>query len=206
RSFAARPHDRGGGRTAEGRAGRDRMRGPGARPLSRRTAAAPRADSAGRAANGARTPGGGGRRRNTAGLTGQVPPGASAATRGPPDLRHALELVRQPPRDRRVLVDASTLDDAGVFAHGPGTALVQTVDFFTPIVDDPYDFGRVAAANSLSDVYAMGGRPLTALNIACYPDKLDPEGLGLILRGGQERAAAAGVAVGGGQTGMGKGL
>jgi len=85
-------------------------------------------------------------------------------------------------------------------------ALVQTVDFFTPIVDDPYTFGRIAAANSLSDIYAMGGRPLTALNIACYPDKLDPEGLGLILRGGQERAAAAGMVVVGGHTVMDKEL
>lgn len=99
-----------------------------------------------------------------------------------------------------VLVDTSTADDAGVYKISDDIALVQTVDFFTPIVDDPYTFGRIAAANSLSDVYAMGGRPLTALNIACYPDKLDPEGLGLILSGGQERATAAGVAVVGGHT------
>ena len=86
-------------------------------------------------------------------------------------------------------------------------ALVQSPSiFFTPIVDDPYTFGRIAAANALSDVYAMGGRPLTALNIACYPDKLDPEGLGLILRGGQERATAAGVVVVGGHTVMDKEL
>ena len=67
-----------------------------------------------------------------------------------------------------MLVDQSTLDDAGVFAFGRGTALVQTVDFFPPVVDDPYDFGRIAAANAVSDVYAMGGRPLTALNIVCF--------------------------------------
>jgi selenide,water dikinase len=105
-----------------------------------------------------------------------------------------------------VLVDTSTADDAGVYKLTDEIALVQTVDFFTPIVDDPYTFGRIAAANSLSDVYAMGGRPLTALNIACYPDKLDPEGLGLILSGGQERATAAGVAVVGGHTVMDKEL
>jgi selenide,water dikinase len=104
--------------------------------------------------------------------------------------------------DPRLLVDISTADDAGVFKLTDDIALVQTVDFFTPIVDDPYTYGRIAAANSLSDVYAMGGRPLTALNIACYPEKLDPEGLGLILKGGQERAAAAGVTVVGGHTVM----
>ncbi|MGQ4810148.1 Selenide, water dikinase [Candidatus Entotheonellaceae bacterium PAL068K] len=104
--------------------------------------------------------------------------------------------------DPCLLIDTSTADDAGVYKLTDDIALVQTVDFFTPIVDDPYTYGRIAAANSLSDVYAMGGRPLTALNIACYPEKLDPEGLGEILRGGQERAAAAGVAVVGGHTVM----
>jgi selenide,water dikinase len=104
--------------------------------------------------------------------------------------------------DPRLLVDISTAVDAGVFKLTDDIALVQTVDFFTPIVDDPYTYGRIAAANSLSDVYAMGGRPVTALNIACYPEKLDPEGLGLILQGGQERAAAAGVTVVGGHTVM----
>ena len=111
-----------------------------------------------------------------------------------------------PQHDPRLLVDTSTADDAGVYQLTEEIALVQTVDFFTPIVDDPYTFGRIAAANALSDVYAMGGRPLTALNIACYPDKLDPEGLGLILRGGQERATAAGVVVVGGHTVMDKEL
>ena len=111
-----------------------------------------------------------------------------------------------PQYDPRLLVDISTADDAGVFKLTDDIALVQTIDFFTPIVDDPYTYGRIAAANSLSDVYAMGGRPITALNMACYPEKLDPEGLGLILRGGQERAAAAGVTVVGGHTVMDKEL
>jgi selenide,water dikinase len=111
-----------------------------------------------------------------------------------------------PQHDPRVLVDTSTADDAGVYKLTDEIALVQTVDFFTPIVDDPYMYGRIAAANALSDVYAMGGRPLTALNIVCYPEKLDPEGLGLILSGGQERATAAGVAVVGGHTVMDKEL
>lgn len=100
-----------------------------------------------------------------------------------------------------MLVDASTLDDAGVFAFGRGTALVQTVDFFTPIVDDPYDFGRVAAANALSDVYAMGGRPLTALGLVAFPDDRMPlDVLGDVLRGGDAVMRAAGVAVLGGHS------
>ena len=74
--------------------------------------------------------------------------------------------------DPRVLVDFRTADDAGVYAWEAGPALVQTVDFFTPIVDDPYVYGEIAAANSLSDVYAMGGRPLTALAIAGFPEDL----------------------------------
>src|SRR5258705_4868232 len=89
-------------------------------------------------------------------------------------------------RDRRVLVDHSSMDDAGVFAHGRGEALVQTVDFFTPVVDDPYDFGQIAAANSLSDVYAMGGRPITALALLCLPDfGVPPEAAVQLLRGRQ---------------------
>jgi len=104
-------------------------------------------------------------------------------------------------RDRRVLVDQSTLDDAGVFAFGRGTALVQTVDFFTPVVDDPYDYGQIAAANALSDVYAMGGQPLTALAVLCVPEKLvGPEVLREILRGGQDKMREAGVSILGGHS------
>jgi len=110
-------------------------------------------------------------------------------------------MLHQPPRDRRVLVDASTLDDAGVFAHGRHEALIQTVDFFTPIVDDPYDFGRVAAANSLSDVYAMGGRPLTALALLCAPEHgLAPEVIAAVLQGGLDTMRRAGVSVVGGHS------
>jgi len=119
---------------------------------------------------------------------------------GPADLRKALEVL---PRasDPNVLVDASTLDDAGVYRLGPELALVQTVDFFTPILDDPEDYGAVAAANALSDVYAMGGRPLTALNILCFPDsKLSPKILEAILRGGSRVLAEAGVALLGGHS------
>jgi selenide,water dikinase len=100
-----------------------------------------------------------------------------------------------------VLVDQSTLDDAGVFAFGRGTALVQTVDFFTPVVDDPYDFGQIAAANALSDVYAMGGQPLTALAVLCVPEKqIVPEVLRAILCGGQDKMREAGVSILGGHS------
>jgi selenide,water dikinase len=98
-------------------------------------------------------------------------------------------------------VDQSTLDDAGVFAFGRGEALVQTVDFFTPVVDDPYDFGQIAAANALSDVYAMGGRPLTALALLGLPDDGLPPGAAVeILRGGQDKMREAGASVIGGHT------
>src|SRR5258705_11961777 len=96
-------------------------------------------------------------------------------------------------RDRRVLVDHSSMDDAGVFAHGRGEALVQTVDFFAPIVDDPFDFGQIAAANALSDVYAMGGQPLTALNIVAFrTSELPLDVLTQILAGGQGKVHEAG--------------
>lgn len=95
----------------------------------------------------------------------------------------------------------NTADDAGVYRISPDLALVQTLDFFTPVLDDPYDFGRVAAANALSDVYAMGGRPLTALNILCYPpDALPPDVVADILRGGAEKVAEAGAALVGGHS------
>jgi len=103
--------------------------------------------------------------------------------------------------DPRVLVGFRTNDDAGVYKISDELALVQTVDFFTPIVDDPYEFGRIAATNALSDIYAMGGTPITALNIAAYPlELLGPEPLGRILAGGAEVARAAGVAILGGHT------
>lgn len=100
-----------------------------------------------------------------------------------------------------VLVGRSTADDAGIFRITEDTALVQTVDFFTPIVDDPGDFGRIAAANSLSDVYAMGGKPLTALNILAFPDgELDEDVLVNILMGGEQICEQAGVAMLGGHS------
>ncbi|MEX2178600.1 MAG: selenide, water dikinase SelD [Gemmatimonadaceae bacterium] len=119
---------------------------------------------------------------------------------GPGDLSRALEGL--PSRsDSRLLVGHETLDDAGVFLLSDDVALVQTVDFFAPIVDDPYLFGQVAAANALSDVYAMGGEPLTALNIVGFPSgKLPLEVLREILRGGQEKVHEAGALVVGGHT------
>jgi len=107
------------------------------------------------------------------------------------------------PRNERVevMVDASTLDDAGVYRLSDDLALVQTVDFFTPIVDNPFDYGRIAAANSLSDIYAMGAVPLTALNILAFPaDKLDEEALAEIFLGSQQICEEAGVAVLGGHS------
>ncbi len=100
-----------------------------------------------------------------------------------------------------LLVGIETRDDAGVFRVHEDVALVQTVDFFTPIVDDPYWYGAIAAANSFSDVYAMGGTPLTALNLVCFPvDSLPAEMLGEILRGGYDKAREAGVVILGGHS------
>lgn len=101
----------------------------------------------------------------------------------------------------QVLVGLDNPDDAGVYQLTDDLALVQTVDFFTPIVDDPYWFGKIAVANSLSDVYAMGGRPVTALNLVAFPvDKLPKEMLAEILRGGAEKIQEAGVALIGGHS------
>ena len=100
-----------------------------------------------------------------------------------------------------MLVDIATGDDAAVYLIAPDRALVVTLDFFTPIVDDPYDFGRIGAANALSDVYAMGGTPLFALNLLSFPRELLSEGLAEeIVRGGADKAAEAGVPVLGGHS------
>src|SRR3954470_11869480 len=103
--------------------------------------------------------------------------------------------------DPRVLVAADTADDAGVVRLTGELALVQTADFFTPIVDDPYAFGRIAATNALSDIYAMGGVPVSALNLVAYPlATLGPEILAEILRGGADAVAEAGAAIVGGHS------
>jgi len=105
-----------------------------------------------------------------------------------------------PEDDPNLLVGTAAMDDAGVYRLDDETALIQTVDFFTPIVDDPGTFGAISAANSLSDVYAMGGRPLTALAVAAVPPEFDMDVLGDILAGGQEKAREAGVPIIGGHT------
>ena len=114
-----------------------------------------------------------------------------------------VQVLRRLPASEHpdLLVGSEHLDDAGVFRIDDRIALVQTLDFFPPLVDDPYTFGRIAAANALSDVYAMGGEPLTAMNIVGFPDKdLPGEILGEILRGGQERVVAAGAVIVGGHS------
>ncbi len=104
------------------------------------------------------------------------------------------------PRDPNVLVGFGTLDDAGIYRLSETQALVQTVDFITPVVDDPYAYGEIAVANALSDVYAMGGLPLTALNVVCFPSGMDMGILNAILRGGLAKCLEAGVALMGGHT------
>jgi selenide,water dikinase len=108
------------------------------------------------------------------------------------------KLARQ--HDPNVLVGFDHADDAGVYQIAPDQALVQTVDFFTPIVDDPYTFGQIAATNALSDVYAMGGRPLTSLALVCFPEKADLEILERILAGGLSKMIEAGCTVIGGHS------
>src|SRR4051795_366972 len=116
------------------------------------------------------------------------------------DLRPILAGLPRP-ADPRVLVAADTADDAGVVQLSEDIAIVQTVDFFTPIVDDPYAFGRIAATNALSDVYAMGGTPVSALNLVAFPlESLGPDVLREILRGGADAAAEAGAAIVGGHS------
>ena len=108
------------------------------------------------------------------------------------------KLARQ--QDPNVLVGFDHADDAGVYQIAPDQALVQTVDFFTPIVDDPYTFGQIAATNALSDVYAMGGKPLTALALVCFPEKAELEILERILAGGLSKMIEAGCTVIGGHS------
>jgi selenide,water dikinase len=113
------------------------------------------------------------------------------------------QVLRQLPlrTSSNVLVNSSTADDAGVYRLDRNRALVQTVDFFTPIVDDPFAYGQIAAANAISDIFAMGGRPLTALNIMGFPTSLvSAKTITSILRGGLEKAAEAGCAIIGGHS------
>lgn len=102
--------------------------------------------------------------------------------------------------DENLLIDLGTADDAAVYRINNEQAVILTLDFFTPVVDDPFTFGQIAAANSLSDIYAMGGRPVAAMNIACFPPSLPLEILGEILRGGAEKVKEAGALLVGGHT------
>lgn len=112
-----------------------------------------------------------------------------------------MRLLPPSQADPNLLVGLDTCDDAGVYRIDENTALIQTLDFFTPVVDDPYSYGQIAAANSLSDVYAMGGRPLTAMNIICFPtEKLPLHVLAEILRGGADKIQEAGAILVGGHS------
>lgn len=102
--------------------------------------------------------------------------------------------------DKNLIIGIDTSDDAAVYKLNDEMATIQTLDFFTPIVDDPYTFGQIAAANSLSDVYAMGGKPIVALNIVCFPNCLNMNILGEILRGGADKVLEAGAVIVGGHT------
>jgi selenide,water dikinase len=132
-------------------------------------------------------------------LTQQVKAGGCASKLAPGSL--AAVLSRLPKQsDPNLLVGFDTSDDAGIYRIAPGAALVQTVDFFTPLVDDPFIFGQIAATNALSDVYAMGGRPLTALSIVCFPQDGDLDVLESIMRGGMAKIREAGCVVVGGHS------
>ncbi len=112
-----------------------------------------------------------------------------------------LCLLPRAEKDPNLLVGLDTCDDAGVYRISDEIALIQTVDFFTPVVDDPYSYGQIAAANSLSDVYAMGGRPLTAMNIICFPtETLELSVLAEILKGGADKIREAGAVLVGGHS------
>ena len=132
-------------------------------------------------------------------LTSKVRAGGCASKLSPKILDRALS--RMPKQaNANVLVGFDTADDAGIYRLNDDLALVQTVDFFTPMVDDPYIFGQIAAANALSDVYAMGGKPITALSILAWPAEEDPDILEKILAGGQAKIQEAGCVILGGHS------
>jgi selenide,water dikinase len=132
-------------------------------------------------------------------LTSQTSAGGCASKLSPKILDQVLAHIPRWPNEN-VLVGYDTADDAGVYKLTPECALVQTVDFFTPMVDDAYTFGAIAAANALSDVYAMGGQPISALSILAFPPKGDLDELAEILKGGAEKVHEAGAVVLGGHS------
>lgn len=132
-------------------------------------------------------------------LTQQVKAGGCASKLPPGSLRAVLSKLPVQ-NDPNVLVGFETSDDAGIYMIAPDLAMVQTVDFFTPLVDDPFTFGQIAATNSLSDVYAMGGRPVSALSMVCFPQSGDLAILEQIMRGGLAKMTEAGCTVVGGHS------
>jgi len=132
-------------------------------------------------------------------LTQQVKAGGCASKLPPGSLRAVLSKLPVQ-EDKNLLVGFETSDDAGIYQIAPHLALVQTVDFFTPLVDDPFTFGQIAATNALSDVYAMGGRPVSALALVCFPQSGDLAILEQIMRGGLAKMSEAGCAVVGGHS------
>jgi len=134
-------------------------------------------------------------------LTSYSTKGGCGCKIGPAELSQVIRKLPQPEPNPNLLVGIDTSDDAGVYKLNDELALVQTVDFFTPIVDDPYSFGQVAAANAISDIYAMGGKPLTALNIVAFPIRtLDKDVLAEILRGAADKSKEAGITLVGGHS------
>src|ERR1700730_16935508 len=134
-------------------------------------------------------------------LTEMVSCSGAAAKLSPSILAQVLSGLPRQPFDKNVMVGFDTADDAGVYLLREDLAIVQTVDFFTPIVDDPYDYGRISALNSINDVWAMAGTPITALAITCFPKKgIDPAILGEIMRGGLETLNKYGVTLIGGHS------
>ncbi|HIX76666.1 MAG TPA: selenide, water dikinase SelD [Candidatus Fusicatenibacter merdavium] len=127
--------------------------------------------------------------------------GGCTAKLGPGALARVLEKLEKPAvRDENLLIGYDSSDDAAVYRISDDTAIVQTLDFFPPMVEDPYLFGQIAAANALSDVYAMGGDVKTALNIVCFPEQMDLNILGKILQGGNEKVQEAGGTLAGGHS------
>ncbi|GER67675.1 selenide, water dikinase SelD [Weizmannia acidilactici] len=134
-------------------------------------------------------------------LTSLTTKGGCGCKIGPADLQQVMRMLPPATPDPNLLVGLDTSDDAGVYKLADDLAIVQTVDFFTPIVDDPYAFGQVAAANAISDIYAMGGTPLTALNIVAFPiHTLDRQILADILKGAGDKCKEAGVTLVGGHS------
>ena len=126
--------------------------------------------------------------------------GGCTAKLGPGILERVLSCLPKGEKDDNLLVGFDSHDDAAVYKISDDTAIVQTLDFFPPMVEDPYVFGKIAAANALSDIYAMGGEVKTALNIVCFPEKMDLNVLGEIMRGGQEKVIEAGGILAGGHS------